>query len=121
MQVAPRSPRDGRSSPQSRGHAPAGALELDLERLEDVAHERAGRAPGARAGPGVRVRSIAAKDGPPRLRASRAGVARRPGRAQRWTPAVNRGWASTMIRISVMSSIAQRRPSRPRPESFTPP
>ena len=32
------------------------------------------------------------------------------------------GWLrSTMIRISVMSSIAQRRPSRPRPESLTPP
>ena len=31
------------------------------------------------------------------------------------------GWASTMMRISVMSSIAQRRPSRPRPESLTPP
>lgn len=31
------------------------------------------------------------------------------------------GWASTMMRISVMSSMAQRRPSRPRPESFTPP
>ena len=31
------------------------------------------------------------------------------------------GWASTMIRTSVMSSIAQRRPSRPRPLSFTPP
>ena len=31
------------------------------------------------------------------------------------------GWASTMIRSSVISSIAQRSPSRPRPESFTPP
>ncbi len=31
------------------------------------------------------------------------------------------GWAMTMIRISVMSSIAQRSPSRPRPESLTPP
>ena len=31
------------------------------------------------------------------------------------------GQARTMIRISVMSSIAQRSPSRPWPESFTPP
>ena len=31
------------------------------------------------------------------------------------------GGASTMIRSSVMSSIAQRRPSRPSPESLTPP
>ena len=31
------------------------------------------------------------------------------------------GQASTMMRSSVMSSIAQRRPSRPSPESFTPP
>ena len=55
---------------------------------------------------GVRVRSIAAKDAPPTggsPRASRArdaavgGTSRAPGQA---------GWASTMIRISVMSSIA---------------
>ena len=31
------------------------------------------------------------------------------------------GQARTMIRSSVMSSIAQRRPSRPSPESLTPP
>ena len=31
------------------------------------------------------------------------------------------GCASTMMRSSVMSSMAQRSPSRPRPESFTPP
>ncbi len=31
------------------------------------------------------------------------------------------GWARTMIRTSVMSSIAQRSPSRPSPESLTPP
>jgi len=31
------------------------------------------------------------------------------------------GQARTMRRSSVMSSIAQRRPSRPSPESFTPP
>ena len=29
-------------SPQSRGTSPAGPLELDLARLEDVAHERPG-------------------------------------------------------------------------------
>ena len=38
-----------------------------------------------------------------------------PARCAYW------GQARTMIRISVMSSIAQRSPSRPRPESFTPP
>ena len=31
------------------------------------------------------------------------------------------GWARTMMRSSVMSSMAQRRPSRPSPESLTPP
>ena len=31
------------------------------------------------------------------------------------------GWATTMILSSVMSSIDQRRPSRPSPESLTPP
>ncbi len=44
--------------------------------------------------------------------------------AKHASPGVNHrywGWASTMIRISVMSSIAQRRPSRPSPESLTPP
>ena len=31
------------------------------------------------------------------------------------------GWAITMMRNSVMSSMDQRRPSRPRPLSLTPP
>src|SRR6478736_3261431 len=31
------------------------------------------------------------------------------------------GWARTMMRISVMSSMAYRSPSRPIPESLTPP
>ncbi len=31
------------------------------------------------------------------------------------------GWAMTMMRSSVMSSIDHRSPSRPSPESFTPP
>src|SRR5256714_12115270 len=40
-----------------------------------------------------------------------------------WAGERDRHWgqARTMIRSSVMSSIAQRRPSRPRPESLTPP
>ena len=40
-----------------------------------------------------------------------------------WAGERDRHWgqARTMIRSSVMSSIAQRRPSRPGPESLTPP
>ncbi len=57
------------------------------------------------------------------MNAKRALVGRQRGsrRGASASPAAYSGQARTMMRSSVMSSIAQRRPSRPWPESFTPP
>ena len=90
---------------------PVRALELELLRLQHVLDEPAGARLQLELGRGqgeVHVVSLA-------YATTRSPApSRAAGRPQP-------GWARTMMRISVMSSIAQRRPSRPSPESLTPP
>jgi hypothetical protein len=96
------------------------ALELRFVGLEDVHGVAPGTlAQGAQLGGQGKVHGLMV------ARSIGRGAARRG----RWdgpcapdaTPGGYPAGAMTMIRISVMSSIAQRRPSRPRPESLTPP
>ncbi len=101
----PEAAADLRSEPST------GPLELDLERLQDLGHVLP--RPCLELELGGAEGQVHPNDGDARS----AG----PTATSRATERVYCGWATTMIRISVMSSIAQRRPSRPSPESLTPP
>ncbi len=99
--------RPDRVAPVARDVA-AGPLEFDLARLEDVAHERAGACLELELGAGE-GQVHRAKDAAPGRREAHdvagRGTAERPAGTAGRGPG-QAGWASTMIRISVMSSIA---------------
>ena len=92
-------------SPQSRRDAPAGPLELDLARLEHIPDECAGTRLQLELGGGQR-QVHPGKDAPPWMRRVRPVAGRETARPAGRADSAYCGWASTMIRISVMSSMA---------------